>query len=540
MVSICFYFQVHQPFRLKKFSVFDIGHSNNYFDDTSGDRLDNKKILRKVAQKCYIPTNNALLYLIRRYPQFKVSFSISGVALEQFEKYAPEVLKSFQELVSTGNVEILEETYYHSLAFLYSKHEFREQVNLHKQKIKELFGVEPKVFRNTELIYNDSLAKEIESLGYKGIIAEGADHILGWRSPNFLYSPSGTSNIKLLLKNYKLSDDIAFRFSNRGWEEWPLTAPKFAQWVNSVNGNGNVINLFMDYETFGEHQWSDTGIFEFLKSLPEEILKHPDNDFKTPSEVIENYNVVSKLSVPHYVSWADIERDLSAWSSNVMQKSALNEVFNLEHSVKKTKDEELINIWRRLLTSDHFYYMCTKWFADGDVHKYFNPYESPYDAYITFMNIINDIKIKIDYKTNIYKQGKGKDNIKKRTTNMTSQPNQEKCFWLNDGRTISDMQELYQALKDMSSETFTHHVTDDKNDFSSWIKHVFKDEKLSQKLHSLKDKNKMALAIRSRLGVLKREKIMGKLDSLPEPNKIQSIKTDKKSIINNLKTIANG
>lgn len=395
MASVCFYFQVHQPYRIKHYRVFDINGTGNYFDDNSERDINNRKVLNKVAQKCYLPANAVLLDLLHKHFEFRISFSISGVFLEQLEEFSPEVLESFQKLVDTGRVEILSETYYHSLSFLYSKEEFKKQVLFHKQKVVDLFGYYPRVFRNTELIYNNEVAQAVEEMGYEGVIAEGADHVLDWRSPNFLYSPEGTSKVKLLLKNYRLSDDIAFRFSSRDWTEWPLTAPKFAEWVSAVNGNGNVVNLFMDYETFGEHQWEDTGIFDFLRSLPEAVLKNPDNDFVTPSEAIERYDTVSNLDVPHFMSWADVERDLSAWLSNSLQHDAINKLYELEEDVLATGDETLIHDWRKLQTSDHFYYMCTKWFADGDVHKYFNPYESPYDAFIVFMNVLNDMKLRI-------------------------------------------------------------------------------------------------------------------------------------------------
>jgi len=395
MASVCFYFQVHQPYRIKRYRAFDIGNDSNYFNDASENDTNNVKVLRKVADKCYLPANKTLLELLKKHPEFRISFSLSGVFLEQIEEFAPEVLKSFQDLVNTGRVEILSETYHHSLAFLYSRDEFVRQVLAHKNKIQDLFGVSPQVFRNTELIYNNEIAQAVESLGYRGILAEGADHILGWRSPNFLYKPQGTSKIKLLLKNYKLSDDIAFRFSSRDWADFPLTAPKFAQWVSAINGSGQVVNLFMDYETFGEHQWEDTGIFNFLRALPEEILKHPDNDFITPTEAIERYDAAADLDVPHYVSWADIERDLSAWLSNPIQHDAIAKIYELEEDVLASKDQQLISDWRRLQTSDHFYYMCTKWFADGDVHKYFNPYESPYEAFIAYMNVLADLKQRV-------------------------------------------------------------------------------------------------------------------------------------------------
>ncbi len=394
VVSVCFYFQVHQPFRLRHYPVFDIGKNHEYFDEQK-----NKEICLKVASKCYLPANKLILDLINATEgKFKAAFSITGVALEQFEKYCPEVIESFKELAKTGSVEFLSETYYHSLAFLYSKEEFKRQVLMHKKKINELFKQTPRVFRNTELIYNNELAMFIEKMGYKAILAEGADHILGWRSPNFVYQPVTCDRIRLLLKNYKLSDDIAFRFSNKGWEEWPLTADKFASWVSATNGNGEVINLFMDYETFGEHQWKDTGIFDFMRHLPFEILKNKDNSFLLPSEAAENYPVRDKLDIHSFISWADIERDLSAWLGNDMQRNAIAELYSLEKDIISTNDKKLIEDWRKLQTSDHFYYMCTKWFADGDVHKYFNPYDSPYESFIAFMNILNDIIIRLKEK----------------------------------------------------------------------------------------------------------------------------------------------
>lgn len=396
MPSVCFYFQVHQPLRVRKYRVFDVGQNSSYFSDDSGTSLDNKAIIKKVAGKCYLPANATLLENIKNNPEFKASFSISGVALEQFEKYMPEVIDSFKALVDTGNVELLSETYYHSLASIYDKEEFVNQVSLHRKKIKDLFGVTPSVFRNTELIYSNDIAKAAEEMGYKGILAEGADHILGWRSPTFVYKPTGTENIKLLLKHYRLSDDIAFRFSQQSWEGWPLTAPKFADWVSSHNGNGNTINLFMDYETFGEHQWEDTGIFEFLKYLPGEILKNPDNNFATPSEIIDRYEAKGELDVPYYVSWADTERDLSAWMSNDLQKEALETLYALGKEIIYIDDPELLNDWRKLQTSDHFYYMCTKWWNDGDVHKYFSPYESPYEAFIAYMNVMQDLRLRLE------------------------------------------------------------------------------------------------------------------------------------------------
>lgn len=396
MSSICWYFQVHQPYRIRKFRHTHIGSDLDYFGEKEGTNLNNEWILRKVALKSYLPANNLWLRLLERHPELKISYSISGVALEQFMEFAPEVLKSFQDLVDTGRVEILGETYYHSLSFIHSKYEFVRQIEKHNELLKTLFGITPTVFRNTELIYNNDVAHIVKKMGYDGMLMEGADHVLGWRSPNFIYESNNNDGLKLLLKNYKLSDDIAFRFSSPDWDEQPLTAEKFAHWIGQVNGNGEVVNLFMDYETFGEHQWEETGIFNFLDHLPGELLKHPDNDFVTPSEALTRYNPVASLDVPHYVSWADIDRDLSAWQENAMQQDALRSLFELEELVYETKNKKLIEDWRRMTTSDHFYYMCTKWFADGDVHAYFSPYESPYDAYRYFMNALTDLRLKIN------------------------------------------------------------------------------------------------------------------------------------------------
>ncbi len=386
MPSVCFYFQVHQPMRLRHYTVFD--ENDYYFDDYK-----NASICRKVANKCYLPANRLILDLINRFDgRFKVAYSITGVLLEQLLTFSPEVMSTFDALAETGCVEFLAETYYHSLSFLYSRNEFVEQVNKHTETINKYFGQKPRIFRNTELIYNNELATLIESTGnFDAIITEGADHILGYRSPNFVYKPKDCKHLKLLLKNYALSDDIAFRFSNRDWTQWPLTADKFAQWISDVNGNGNVVNLFMDYETFGEHQWEDTGIFDFMRHLPEMVLRHPDNNFKTPSEVVESYQPVGIADVPHVISWADIERDLSAWVGNAMQSNAIHELYRLEKKIKQTANEKIISDWRKLQVSDHFYYMCTKYFADGDVHKYFNPYNSPYDSYINFMNVLGNL-----------------------------------------------------------------------------------------------------------------------------------------------------
>ena len=392
MSAICFYFQVHQPYRLRHYTFFDIGQSPFYEDEDA-----NCGILLKVARKCYLPMNALLLKLIKRHEgRFKISFSISGTALDQFEAYAPEVIQSYRELMATGCVEMLSETYTHSLSFLYSPEEFRAQVRQHDDRIEELFGVRPVVFRNTELIYNNALARTVEDMGYKAILAEGADHVLGWRSPNFLYRPAGCDKLKLLLKNYSLSDDIAFRFSNHQWPEFPLTADKFTNWAQAAVASGNIINLFMDYETFGEHQWETTGIFQFMEALPDYILRLPGFGFVTPSEAADRYDPVADLDVHNFMSWADAERDLTAWLGNDMQHDAIEAVYRLEPKIRQLNNPGMLRTWQRLQTSDHFYYMCTKWFADGDVHSYFNPYGTPYDAYINYMNVLADFSMRID------------------------------------------------------------------------------------------------------------------------------------------------
>ena len=391
MRTICFYFQVHQPFRLKRYKFFDIGNDHYYYND-----FENRNIMRKVAEKCYLPTNQVFLDLIQEYgDRFKIAYSISGVAIDQFEMYAPDVLESFKRLVATGNVEILSETYAHSLSALKSYEEFERQINMHRQKIKEHFGVEPKIFRNTELIYSDQIGEYISNMGFKGMITEGAKHILGWKSPNYLYCNAINPKLKLLLKNFKLSDDIAFRFSNHVWEEFLLTTEKFVSWLNAIDPKEEMVNLFMDYETFGEHQWEETGIFEFLKALPDAVFRYSNYSFSTPSEIVENAEPVAKIHVPYPISWADEERDLTAWLGNELQDEAFNNLYSLYDKVKEINDPEIWKDWLYLQTSDHFYYMCTKWFSDGDVHKYFNPYESPYEAFVNYMNILSDFIIRL-------------------------------------------------------------------------------------------------------------------------------------------------
>lgn len=396
MRSVCFYFQVHQPYRLKTYRFFDMGVDNYYYDE-----FNNRSILRRIADKCYLPANELMLKLIRKHGKdFNIAYSISGLAIEQFEKYAPEVIQSFKNLAETGNVEFLAETYAHSLSSLNSENEFSRQVKKHGAKIEELFGQSPVTFRNTELIYSDEIGDMVSGLGYKTILTEGAKHVLGWKSPNFLYHHATNPELKLLLKNFRLSDDIAFRFSDKSWNEWPLTAEKFAGWLNDTDQKEEVINLFMDYETFGEHQWAETGIFDFMEALPEQVLKNTDFTFDKPRDIAGKLNPVSGIHVPNPISWADAERDLTAWVGNEMQDEAFEKLYEAEQKLHLCNMPELFDDWNKLQASDHFYYMCTKWFSDGDVHRYFNPYPSPYEAFINYMNVLSDFLIRVDEASN--------------------------------------------------------------------------------------------------------------------------------------------
>lgn len=395
--AIVLYLHVHQPYRVRHYTIFDTAHNHNYFDASFDAQTNNERILHKVADKSYIPTNRKLLELLQQHPEMKLSLSITGTVLEQLEQWSPATLRSFQDLTDTGRVEIVGETYYHSLAFFYSQAEFEAQVQMHREKVELLFGQTPKVFRNTELSYNNDLAYWADRAGYKGILAEGWDPILNWRSPNYVYRPAFTDNIRLLMKNYKLSDDIAFRFGNRDWAEWPLTADKFSHWL-SETPNATNFNLFMDYETFGEHQWSESGIFDFLHHLPEQWLKTDGNTFMTVSEAIDAFEPADQIDTPYTTTWADTERDLSAWLGNPMQQQAIRALYDLQTDIMSTDDMGLISDWRKLTTSDHFYYMCTKWFNDGDIHAYFSPYDTPYEAFTNFMNAWHDLKYRLSEK----------------------------------------------------------------------------------------------------------------------------------------------
>jgi len=392
MRTICLYFQIHQPFRLKRYRFFDIGNDHYYYDDYL-----NESIMRKVADRCYLPTNKIMLDLIKKHKgKFKVAYSISGIAIDQFNLYAPEVLDSFKELADTGSVEFLAETYSHSLASINNQKEFRFQVEKHHNKIRELFNQDPKVFRNTEMIYSDEIGSVISDMGYQAMLTEGAKHILGWKSPNYLYVNALNPKLKVLLRNFKLSDDIAFRFSNKSWSEYPLTSEKYVSWLKAIEKDEETINIFMDYETFGEHQWPDSGIFEFLKAFPDSVFKYSKMTFSTPYEISENLQPVAAIHVPSAISWADEERDITAWLGNELQQQAFSKLVLLHDKLQNIEDQKLHKDFQYIQASDHLYYMSTKFFSDGEVHSYFNPFSSPYDAFINYMNVLSDFEIRVN------------------------------------------------------------------------------------------------------------------------------------------------
>jgi len=390
--AICFYFQVHQPFRLKRYRFFDLGHDHYYYDDFT-----NESIMRKVADNCYLPANEIILdQILKNKGKFKVTFSLTGLVIKQFQLYAPEVLESFRKLAETGMVEFLAETESHSLVSIKTRSEFEHQVNSHREMVREFLGYETTSFRNTELIYSDQIGSWVADMGFKSMLTEGAKHVLGWKSPNFLYCNSINPRLKVLLRNFVLSDDIAFRFSNRGWAEWPLTTDKYAAWLSKIASKSELVNVFLDYETFGEHNHKDTGIFDFLENLPSAILKKTPYKFMTPTEVAENLQPVSAISIPSPISWADEERDITAWHGNELQVAALEKLYNLTDKVNRCQDNQIRKDWEYLQASDHFYYMATKFFSDGAVHAYFNPYDTPYDAFMNYMNVLSDFEIRVN------------------------------------------------------------------------------------------------------------------------------------------------
>ena len=385
--SICIYFQIHHPERLRKYQFFDIGKKHNYFDNYA-----NRSELEDLAENCYLPANALLLDLIKKYEgKFKVAFSISGSAIDQLEMHTPEVIRSFQELAQTGQVEFLAETYSHSLASLSEDtDEFELQVKRHSAAIKELFGKKPVTFRNTSLIYSDKIGKRVADLGFKTMLTAGAKHVLGWKSPNFVYKNALDENLNLLLKNSKLSDDIAIRFSDKNWSEYPLTSEKYVDWVSHSLQDTEVLNLFMNYEVIGHYNRAESGIFDFLRYFIQQIAENPNYQFLLPKEVTKKHTAKDILPVPYPISWTDEERDITSWLGNELQKEAFTELFKIQPLVKKKKNAELNEDYSRLQASEHFYFMRTKLFSGADYHKYILPYESPYEAFINYMNVLSD------------------------------------------------------------------------------------------------------------------------------------------------------
>ncbi|MEG1543388.1 MAG: glycoside hydrolase family 57 protein [Tannerellaceae bacterium] len=387
MKTICFYFQIHQPFRLKRYRFFDIGNDHYYYDD-----FQNEEIIRRIAERCYLPANKTIMDMIKTSGgKFKVAFSISGTALEQMEIYTPEVIDSFKELAATGNVEFLAETYSHSLASLGDPEEFKDEVKRHKEKIHTLFGVKTKVFRNTELIYSDDISDQVYKLGFKGMLTEGAKHILGWKSPNYIYTSSIQPQLKLLLKNDRFSEDLSLRFSNYSWNEYPLTADKYISWIASTPESEQIINLFMNYEVLGSLHPAETGIFEFFKALPR-FAAEKNIGFSLPSEIFTLLKPVDAISVPYPMSWVDEEKDCSSWLGNVLQQEAFRKINEIGERVRLCEDRRIKQDWDYLQSSDHFYYMGTKHMGG----RGFSPYDNPYDAFNNYMNVLADFIVRVN------------------------------------------------------------------------------------------------------------------------------------------------
>jgi alpha-amylase len=492
--SVCLYLHVHQPYRLAKFSVFDIGKERKYFDDAR-----NKEYLDRIVRKSYLPTTNILLDLMRKTDgRFRMGFSITGVVMEQLETHYPEVLENFRKLVK-GGCEIVSESYYHSLSCLHSKDEFDRQVRMHEKKVKLLFGARPRAFRNTELMYNNDIAKMVEHLGYEMMLAEGHEKILGRMSPCFIYKAAG-SKTKLLFRHYKLSDDVGFRFQHHY-----LPAEQYADWIAATPGN--IVNLFMDFETFGEHHWEDSGILKFLERFPIETLKKQVS-FLTPSEAAFEFEPIGEIDVPFMTSWADTERDMSAWLGNRMQQQAISDLYKLENLVMQSNDEKITEDWRKLQTSDHFYFMCTKYFADGDVHKYFNPYATPYEAFINFMNAATDLRkrAEIAVQKNSGNSGEAK--------HLLRDVEFDKSFFANNGGVFRNLKDLSHGLNKMSDSTFSFHANESKNDFAAWSKDVIGDRILAMEMKNAKTRKDAKKAVKFRLGQLYRNYFRDEKSSL--------------------------
>ena len=491
MTDICLIFEVHQPLRLNRnfhsdlldrplVKKSDLFHF--YFDQDL-----NRRVFERAARKCYFPANNIVLEQIDRFRhekrRFKVAYGLSGVFVEQCERWNSNLLDSFKQLADTGCVEFLDETYYHSLASLYNaeRHEFVEQLKMHRQLMKDLFNYEPKVVANTECIYNNAIAKTVETLRYEAVITEGVERILGWRSPNYVYRAKNSS-LRVLLRNYRLSDDIGFRFSSRWWEEWPLTAEKYASWLAATPGQ--VIIVFLDYETFGEHHWPESGIHEFLRWLPGEILKWGHLQFCTPSEVTRRHSPVGEIDVNEFstISWADLERDTSAWLSNPMQMACYKLLKDLEPLVKQTTDTELIRLWRYLQVSDHLYYMSTKGGGPGDVHNYFNPYGSPIEAFSTLSGILSNFEVMV------MRELEKPNHVAKRILRRVPAEKGFTFFYELEKptkRVAHSLEEFYSSLKTVKLRSIKFHLR--RGDFEKWARQVIGDDKLADGLKALSE-----------------------------------------------------
>ena len=492
--AVCFYLHVHQPYRLSKFSVFDIGKEKSYFDEKK-----NLEYLSRIVRKSYLPATEILLDTVRKTDgKFRMGFSITGVVMEQLEKHYPEVLENFHRLAKAG-CEIVAESYYHSLSCMHSRQEFERQVKMHDRKVRKLFGVRPVSFRNTELMYNNEIASAVQGMGYSTILAEGHEKILGRLSPCFVYKARG-SDEHVLFRHYKLSDDVGFRFPHHY-----LPAEQYADWISVTPGN--VANLFMDFETFGEHHWEESGILKFLARFPIETLKK-QCVFLTPSEASTQFEPLAEVDVPFMTSWADTERDMSAWIGNRMQQQAISELYKIENIVMQSGSPQIMEDWRKLQTSDHFYFMCTKYFADGDVHKYFNPYETPYEAFMNFMNAVSDIRKRAEAAALGAEQPLGEAKHLLRDVEFG------KSFFASNGMVYRNVKEFCQGLRKMSDETFRHHAGSGRNDFSNWLNDVVGDRVLASQITSASDRKEARQMVKQRIDSLYRAYLREEKSSL--------------------------
>jgi alpha-amylase len=503
VTDICFIFEVHQPLRLNRNFHQDLLNRKSV---TKEELLDlyfdhglNRHIFDRAARKCYFPSNNIILEQIDRYKrdrrQFKVAYGISGVFIEQCERWNTDLLDSFKQLAESGCVEFLDQPYYHSLSSLYgtNRSEFVEQINMHRRLMKDLFGCEPRVVENTECLYNNAIGETVEGLGYEAMVTEGAERVIGWRNPNYVYQAKD-STLRILLRNYHLSDDIGFRFSLTTWKGWPLTADKYASWLASTPGHA--ITLFVDYETFGEHHWPESGIHEFLRWLPHEVIKWEHLQWCTPLEVVRRHTPVGEIDVSDFdtVSWADLERDPSAWINNPMQQACYNSLKELEQPVKATGDKDLLRLWRYLQMSDHLYYMSVKDGGPGDVHSYFNPCSSAIEAFSTHSTIIYDLEARI------MQEFRRPELMAKRV--LRQLPVERGFTFFQEfarpsQQTVYSLDEFRSTLKTVDLKSIQLHV--EQGDFERWIRQAVGDDKLAGKIANLSGRRLLGEKLRRRI-----------------------------------------